>query len=105
MLLSISRSRPIMRILLEGSARVGMADIGNMVMPWQWYLMSIDPEGTLPLAEVRAEVKRQAKRFYHLVVTITNCSMPRTSTSRFISYGGRLDGELWTRSGSTRTHR
>ena len=44
-----------------------MSDILSMVVPRQKYLKSIDPDGTRPFEEVKAEVKAMAQRYYHLV--------------------------------------
>ena len=44
-----------------------MDDIITMVVPRQSYLKYIDPDGTRPFEEVKAEVKTMASRFYHLV--------------------------------------
>ena len=45
-----------------------MDDIITMAVPRQSYLKSIDPDGTRPFEEVKAEVKALAQRYYHLVV-------------------------------------
>ena len=52
--------------------RIEMIEIGDMVMPRQWYMKSIDQEGTLLLSEVHADVKRQAEKYYHPSLVITH---------------------------------
>ncbi len=42
--------------------------IGSIVLPLLSYIRSIDPDGTLPLEDVRGEVRAQAWWYYNLVV-------------------------------------
>jgi hypothetical protein len=51
--------------------KLKLIDIGSMVVPWQWYLRHIDPDGTWPPEEVRAEMLERAKAYFHQVLAPT----------------------------------
>ena len=44
-----------------------MHDFVDLLMPRQWYLISVDLEGMRPLTEVQDEVRERAAKFYELV--------------------------------------
>ena len=41
-----------------------MYELAGLLMPGQWYLKSVDPEGKRPLAEVHPEIKARASKYY-----------------------------------------
>jgi hypothetical protein len=45
-----------------------LEQIGSIVLPRLSYLRRIDPDGTRPLEDLRAEVRTQAVWYYHLVM-------------------------------------
>ena len=59
-----------------------MADILSMVVPRQKYLRPIDPDGTRPFKEVKAEVKAMAQRYYHLVQLDASSAKHRAEVER-----------------------
>jgi hypothetical protein len=46
-----------------------MENLADVLMPRQWFLKYLDPDGTRPLAEVYKEVHIRSVLYYHLVVT------------------------------------
>ena len=57
-------------------------DIITMVVPRQSYLKYIDPDGTRPFEEVKAEVKTMASRYYHLVKVKATSAKHRAEVAR-----------------------
>ena len=48
-----------------------LEDIIHMVVPRQSYLKRIDPDGTRPFADVKAEVSKMTNRYYSLIIAET----------------------------------
>jgi hypothetical protein len=46
-----------------------MDEIAHMLMPRQWFLKSIDPDGKRTVSDVYKEVYKQSSMYYDLVVT------------------------------------
>ena len=64
-----------------------MSDIISIVVPRQKYLRAIDPDGTRPFEEVKAEVKAAAQRYYHLVQLDDTSAKHRAEVERGLISG------------------
>ena len=53
-----------------------------MVVPRQSYLKRIDPDGTRPFADVKAEVSKMANRYYSLIIAETTSARHRAEIER-----------------------
>jgi hypothetical protein len=48
-------------------SRLKQSHLTELLMPRDWYLKSIDPEGKRPLAEVKTKIEKRALQYYALV--------------------------------------
>ena len=59
-----------------------LEDIIHMVVPRQSYLKRIDPDGTRPFADVKAEVSKMTSRYYSLIIAEQTSARHRAEIER-----------------------